>query len=252
MPLEQRSRTRANDAPALVLPPPFRPLRLREVGDAFAQARANAEELGAGALVFVGRFDLAEFAVVLEPEEPFALARRTAFYAGMVALADALSAIAPPEKPITITWPGTIRVDGGIVGGGRLGWPDDAAEQEPPAWLVFGAMIRTVSMAGKEAGLRPLVTALEEEGFDDAGSERLVEGFARHLMVATDRWQEGGFTPIAREYISRLERSGGRPVIEANGDLTVVRSDKTRERRALLPALSEPAWRDPVTGGPHA
>ena len=45
---------------------------LREVGDAFAHAKANAAALGAGTLVFVGRFDLAEFAVVLEPDEPLA------------------------------------------------------------------------------------------------------------------------------------------------------------------------------------
>jgi biotin-(acetyl-CoA carboxylase) ligase len=201
-------------------------------------------------LVFVGRFDIAEFAVVLEPDEPFAAARRTAFYAGMVALADALSALAPPEKPIAIVWPDTIRVDGGLVGGGRLGWPNEVHEDKPPAWLVFGAMIRTVSMAGADAGLRPLVTALDEEGFNDAGSERLVEGFARHLMVTTDRWQEGGFAPIAREYTARLELGEERAAIEANGDLTVGRSGKTQERRALLPALAVPAWRDPATGGP--
>ena len=31
-------------------------------------------------------------------------------------------------------------------------------------------MIRTVSMAEGEPGLRPLSTALEEEGFDDVGA----------------------------------------------------------------------------------
>ena len=57
----------------------------------------------------------------------FALARR-AFYAGMVALADALAAHAPPEKPMTIDWPDAIRVDGGLIGGGRLAWPENADE----------------------------------------------------------------------------------------------------------------------------
>ena len=87
--------------------------------------RRNAAELGAGTLVYVGRFDLAEFAVVLEPDEPLRTARR-AFYAGMAALADALAAHAPPEKPIAFDWPDAIRVDGGLVGGGRLAWPDGA------------------------------------------------------------------------------------------------------------------------------
>ena len=59
---------------------------------------------------------------MLEPEEPLRTARR-AFYAGMVALADALAVHAPPEKPIAFDWPDAIRVDGGLVGGGRLAWP---------------------------------------------------------------------------------------------------------------------------------
>src|SRR4029453_11427616 len=101
-------------AKALDLPPGFRVVTLREVGDAFAHAKANAAELGAGTLVFVGRFDLAEFAVVLEPDEPLRTARR-AFYAGMAALTDALMAHAPPEKPVTIEWPGSIRIDGGLI-----------------------------------------------------------------------------------------------------------------------------------------
>src|SRR5476649_1208850 len=95
------SQTRVNVRykPTLDLPPGFHLVTLREVGDAFAHAKANAVELGAGALVYVGRFDLAEFAVVLEPDEPLRTARR-AFYAGLVALADALLAHAPPEKEI--------------------------------------------------------------------------------------------------------------------------------------------------------
>src|SRR5512147_1507059 len=108
---------------ALDLPPAFRAVTLREVGDAFVHARAHAAELGAGALVFVGRFDLAEFAVVLEPDEPLRTARR-AFYAGMAALTEALVARAPPEKPVAVEWPDAIRVDRGLIGGGRLGWPD--------------------------------------------------------------------------------------------------------------------------------
>src|SRR6476659_3964022 len=111
-------------------------MRLRESRDAFAHAIQIAEEGGAGTLTYVGRFDLAEFAVVLEPDEPLRFARR-AHYMGMAALIDALIAHAPPEKPVEIDWPDAIRVDGGLVGGGRLAWPEDAREDEPPDWLVF-------------------------------------------------------------------------------------------------------------------
>src|SRR5262245_9695735 len=158
--------TRANRSltPALDLPPGYRVIMLREVGDAFAHARAHAADLGAGTLVYVGRFDLAEFAVVLEPDEPLRIARR-AFYAGMVALGDALIAQAPPEKEIHYHWPDAIHVDLGLVGGGQFAWAE-GKEEAPPQWLVFGGMIRTVSL-GAEPGLQPLATALEEEGFDD-------------------------------------------------------------------------------------
>jgi biotin-(acetyl-CoA carboxylase) ligase len=236
----------------LDLPPPYRLVTLREVGDAFAHASRSAAEEGAGTLVYVGRFDLAEFAVVLEPEEPLATARR-AFYAGMSALADALATHAPPEKPITIDWPDAIRIDRGLIGGGRLAWPADAEESEPPAWLVFGAMIRTVAMGEEEPGLRPLSSALEAEGFDDLSSGRLVESFARHLMVAIDSWQEKGFGEIAKSYLARLTpaASGVRRDLADNGDLLMRRMTAPLDRRVLIEALAQmPSWLDPTTGGP--
>jgi biotin-(acetyl-CoA carboxylase) ligase len=247
---EQRHGISRHNMRSLELPPPFRLVALREVGDAFAHARAHAAELGAGTLVFVGRFDLAEFAVVLEPEEPLASARRV-FYACMGALGDALAVPAPPEKPIVIEWPDAVYVDGGLIGGGRLAWPDHSDECAAPDWLVFGATIRTAFPSREESGLHPRSTALAEESFDDVSAERLAEGFARHLMVAVDRWQEGGFTPIAKEYISKLEpESGVSRDIGENGDLAIRRAGALIEHRHLLPALKAPSWLDPRTGGP--
>src|SRR5262249_56851358 len=106
----------------LDLPPVYRLITLREVGDAFAHATAVAGREGAGTLVYVGRFDLAEFAVVLEPDEPLRTARR-AFYAGCVALADALAVFPPPDHPIAFAWPDAIHVGGRLVGGARPRWP---------------------------------------------------------------------------------------------------------------------------------
>jgi biotin-(acetyl-CoA carboxylase) ligase len=238
-------------ARTLDLPPPFRLVTLREAGDAFSHACANAADLGAGALVFVGRFDLAEFAVVVEPDQSLAAAR-LAFYAGMVALGDALAVQAPPEKPIAIDWPDAVYVDGGLVGGGRLGWPDGAGEQTAPDWLVFGATIRMAFISGEEAGIHPLATALGDEGFGDVGSEQLVESFARHLMVALDRWQESGFAPVAKEYLSKLEpEKSVRCNIDEHGDLQVRRAGELIECRKLAPTLKVPSWLNPKTGGPR-
>jgi len=252
MPLETRVRSRAPFASRLDLPPPFTLITLREVGDAFAHAIETAPVHGAGTLVYVGRFDLAEFAVVLEPEEPLHTARR-AFYAAMTALTDALFAHAPPEKPITIDWPDAIRIDGGLVGGGRLGWPAGAREDEPPDWLVFGAMIRIVSLNPDAAGLNPLTTVLEEEGFTDFAADAMVESFARHLMTHIDAWQERGFGVVAQEYLPRLSCDTRlRRKIEETGDLVVQRIGSAEiERSDLRSALATPSWFDPAVRGPR-
>ena len=227
---------------ALDLPPPFRLVALREAGDAFGHACAHATELGAGALVFVGRFDLAEFAVVLEPEEALVRARRS-FYAGMTALADALSALAPPETPIVIEWPDRLAVGRGLIGVGRLGWPPHAEEKPRPDWLVFGSVVRLVSMS-KKASLRSPWTSLADAGFGEVGAERLIEGFARHLMVAVDRWQEGEFGATARDYLARLRpEPATRLGIDTSGDLRIERPGGEQIRRLdLRAALATPSW----------
>jgi len=249
MPTETRVRTPF--APALDLPPAFRLVSLREVGDAFARAQEIAADEGAGTLVWVGRFDLVEFAVVLEPEEPLRAARR-AVYAGMAALADALAVHAPPEKPIAFDWPDAVRVDGGLVGGGRLAWPAGAAEDAPPPWLVFGASVRTVAMTDTMSGLRPIEVALEDEGFADLGSGKLVESFARQLMVLIDAWQESGFSVVAQSYLTRLPAEANvERTIDGAGDLLVRRKGKLDvKKHRLLPALAAPSWLDPQTGAP--
>lgn len=234
------------------LPPPFTLVRLRESGDAFAHACRIAPESGAGTLVYVGRFDLAEFAVVLEPFEPLRSARR-AFYAGMVALTDALRAYAPPSKPITIDWPDAVRIDGGLVGGGRMGWPFAADEDAPPPWLVFAAMIRTVAMNEDEPGVHPLASALDQEGFGEAGAAQITESFARHLMLALDGWRVDGFDSVARDYLARMPRERQTVQrIDDCGDLITRRlgTDET-ERSDLVQALAMPSWLDAALGGPR-
>ena len=233
---------------SLDLPPPYRLLVLREAGDAFAHACAHAPGLGAGTLVFVGRFDFAEFAVVLEPEEELWSARRS-FYAGMTAIADTLSALAPPETPITVEWPDRLEVGRGLVGGGRLGWPQLADEHARPDWLVFGAVIRLVSMRSAEAAPQLPSTSLSDAGFGEVGAERLVESFARHLMVATDCWQEGDFGAIAQGYLSRLRPERDvRRAIDASGNLRIEGRGWPAKSLDLRAALAMPSWLERFCG----
>jgi hypothetical protein len=250
MPVKSRSRIREPFTPELDLPPPFRSVALREIGDAFAHAIKIAADAGAGTLVHIDRFDLAEFAVVLEPEAPLRTAR-CAIYAGLTALADSLAAHAPPEKPITIDWPDAIRIDGGLVGGARLAWPEGADEEAPPSWLVFSAMIRNVATGDQEAALHPHATALYDEGFDLAPG-RLIGSFARHLMAAIDTWQQDGLAEVANCYLLRVAaESGVHCNIADNGDLLVRRDHDLLQRRSLMATLATPSWLDPATEGPR-
>jgi hypothetical protein len=217
-------------------------IKLREIGEAFAHAQRIAAGEGAGTLIYVGRFGIVEFATVLEPDEQLRSARR-ALYVGLNALGDALTRYAPPGRAITFRWPDAIHVDGGLVGGGRLAWPATAREDDVPDWLVFGGLIRAVSV-GREEGLHSPMSALHEEGFLELNSDRLIESFARHLMSHIDAWQSLGFDAIARDYVRRLApEKGATATIASNGDLLMQwRGMDKPERRSLARALASPTW----------
>jgi biotin-(acetyl-CoA carboxylase) ligase len=241
----------------LDLPPGYTLVALREVGDAFVHGCDIAKQAGAGTLVWVGRYDLVEFAVVLEPDEPLVSARR-ALFAGMNAVADAIAAHCPPEREVSFGWPDTILFDGGLLGGARLGWPADCAEAEVPAWLVFGVMLRAADMAQDLAHIEEVQAAagvsLLSEGFEMIDTNAIIGSFARHLMTAFDRWNEHGFEAIARDYLERLpkHKAGERRNIDLNGDLLVspAAGSGPPDRTSLVDALAGMAWYDPQARGP--
>jgi hypothetical protein len=236
----------------LDLPPAYREVGLRELGDAYAKAIEMAPSAGAGTLVWVRRFDLVEAAVVLEPAELLVSARR-ALFAGMNAAADALAAFCPPQKPITFAWPDSILLDGGLVGGGRLAWPPAATEKEAPDWLVFGLMLRsTVHAAQRPDAARKDRTTLEDEGFELLDARDLIASFSRHLMVHLDHWQSDGFAQVGADYLARLPpERGPRRAILGNGDLAVHGAEGgIAERRSLVEGLAKCGWLDPETREP--
>ena len=237
----------------LDLPPGYTLVALRELGDAFAHGCQIAAEAGAGTLVWVRRYDLVEFAVVLEPDEPLQSARR-AFFAGMNAVADAIAAHCPPEREVVFDWPDAIRFDAGLLGGGRLGWPRDCAETDVPAWLVFGVILRAADMVHVEAVQAASGVSLLGEGFEMIDTDAIVESFTRHLMTAFDRWKERGFGAIARDYLERVpqRKAGERRGIDVNGDLLVslLAGNGAPERTSLVDALGRASWYDPQARGP--
>jgi hypothetical protein len=225
--------------PEPVMPPGFALHTLRELGDAFAHAIRLAPAEGAGTLVWTRRFDLVEWAVVLEPAEPLATAR-LAHYLGMNALADALATVAPPERELVFGWPDAILFDGGLLGGGRSAWPEGTAEDAVPDWFVFGAMLRLSTLQAPLPGMAVPVT-MEDEGFelDPAG---VVESFARHLMLGVDEWLTRGAKAVVRRYLDRIPREPGlRRAIGPAGELIGERNG-LREAQPLASALAAPAW----------
>ena len=232
-------------APRLDLPPPYRLVSLREGGDAFAHACSIAATSGAGTLVHVGRFDVAEFAVVLEPSETLASARRIV-YALLPALIDAVAIDAPPKCRIDIVWPGSIRVENGLVGAVRLAWAAGSAEDAVPDWLVVGVLLQLVAADEREPGSDP--AALDQAGFDDLDSGEMVARCARHLMAALDAWQYEAFATVAARYLKLLmHEEDALPELDDNGDLLIARAGGDQhDRRSLATALSRQAS-DPAT-----
>jgi len=219
------------------LPSLFQPIALREGGDAMDAAVARAPGCGAGTLVWVRSHARAEAAIVLEPELPLAAAR-LALLAGGNALADALAALGPPERPVALHWPATIVVDGAACGALRLATPDGTAENAVPDWLVVGFELALERHSPAEPGADPGRTALREEGFE-LDAETLTAAWARHLMAGLDEWQARGVPRLAERYLARLgdpaQRWGLRRGIDPATGALVLEEGGVRTVRPLLP-----------------
>jgi hypothetical protein len=108
-------------------------------------------------------------------------------------------------------------------------------------------------MADRGPGVQVLASALDEEGFGEAGAVQVTESFARHLMRVIDRWQVDGFDSVARDYLSRVPRERRTVLsIDESGDLLTRRVGTGKvERSKLVEALAKPSWLDPELGGPR-
>lgn len=191
----------------LLLPPPF---ALEPVeGDAFAAAGAAAAAgAGAGLLLLAESADRLDLAVVLEPDRPLPAAL-VALPLAMLALADALATLGPPQKSVNFVWPDGFLIDGARVGDGRLqvpATPDLATPDSAiPEWLVIGLRLQLrLPESDGEPGGAPERTALLEEGFGDLASAALVELLARNLLYWVHRLAEDGSAVVAGQYRSRL------------------------------------------------
>jgi biotin-(acetyl-CoA carboxylase) ligase len=178
---------------------PDRPFRV-------ACVEVDAGRAGAGDVFWARATDLMDVAIILEPE--VALEQSTQMpFAAMVALGDALGAIAPPEVGVYYRWPGDIVVNGARAGSVRFAVPRDAAEGAVPRWLVVGATLTI--RAGRSApdpGLDTENTTLEEEGCAGITRTDLIESFCRHFLVWVHNWEQDGFRQISELWVERARQ----------------------------------------------
>ena len=108
-------------------------------------------------------------------------------------------------------------------------------------------------MTDEEPGVHPLASALEQEGFGEAGAVQVTESFARHLMAPSMPGRPTGSTALRANIWAGL-RANGKP---AGGSTTTAifccaGSEQTRPSGMdLMQALATPSWLDPKLGGPR-
>jgi hypothetical protein len=226
----------------VLLPPPYT-LRRTPRRDVLAEAASLAPAEGAGTLVLHQAPGLLAFAVVLEPEQPLAEAQ-LAFLLGMTALADALAAHCPPERPVRLIWPDQITYDSARIGGGRFAVAPGTADDAVPDWMVFAADLIADRDQINEPGEYPASTSLSEEGFDPA--EDIVSTFASYMMLYFDRWAHDGFAAVSNRFLMRVDPPLLRGVRRIEGDrmIEITPSGGGRRLPPLREALAAQSWRD--------
>jgi hypothetical protein len=97
-------------------------------------------------------------------------------------------------------------------------------------------------MRAGEPGLRPLLGALDELGFEGIDAGEILTSFARYLMAGMHDLQEDGFEAAERKWLARMrgrDSAAGRRSAESSP-----------QGKDLREALAAPSWRDPDTGMP--
>jgi len=175
------------------LPANFPPLMQGEelvAGDPFTKACTRAI-LGcdSGLIIYRISDDHLRAALVLAPEQPLSHAMLALPACGL-GLQNALGALAPPEVAVHLGWNGAIWVNGARAGALRVA----ASTNDPhaiPEWLVIGIDLQLLPRGEGEGGLDPSRTSLIEEGCGDIVPLRLVESWARHVLVWLNQLEAG-------------------------------------------------------------
>jgi BirA family biotin operon repressor/biotin-[acetyl-CoA-carboxylase] ligase len=238
------------------LPPLFRLHAVRADEDPLPTARALAEaEAEPGTVVWSRRPDRLDCAIILSTEVPYPAAF-TAAYVVLVAIGDAIGALAPPGVAVTYGWPDRLEINGALAGGLRMAADPAATPRAVPRWVLAGLTLAVASDPHIDSpGRDKDRTTLHEEGCGEIQVTGLMEAFVRHLLAWINRFEEDGLGPVVAvwrtrcggsaatmraHYKSRVV-SGQLVGVAADGALDIAVEGRTR-RLGLAEALAAPTW----------
>ena len=221
-------------------PPSFPPLLRGEsvpaATDPLAKAMAAGMKGADPGLVLWSRDETnARVAVLFAPELPLRKAIGGAF-AVMLGMADALGALAPPEVAVHFSWPGRFRINGVLCGVLRAAASGSDPEAVPD-WLAIAVTIPILPTGTHEPGHTPDVTTLHDEGCGEITAPRLIESFARHMLVWVNRFESEGLAPLHKAWCQKCEEIGTEVKqpeeglflgLDEEGGMILRRGDETR------------------------
>lgn len=172
--------------------------------------KARLGELSAGDLVWSSSKEVTHCAIVLEPEISTEKSL-TMIPLAMVAIADSLGAISPPNLGITFGWPGMIFANGARLGNVSMYFPKAQNFANIPEFAVLSISINILwpetsnSDQGQEPGNDLAKTVLHEEGCGDVNRDQIIESWSRHFLTWIDTWQQEGFEPVHENWLFRAK-----------------------------------------------
>lgn len=179
----------------------------------YVKAKTGDGSFSAGDLIWSTATKRAECAIVLEPDIAWHQALAMVPLA-MVAVADSLGAIAPPNLAITFGWPNKIYANGALVGRVDMEFPAhlNTTEQSqtpiPPDFAILSLKIeiafeQSSSLEEQEPGANLTTTVLHEEGCGEINRTQIIESWSRHFLTWLDSWEQEGFKAVQENWMFR-------------------------------------------------
>jgi biotin-(acetyl-CoA carboxylase) ligase len=182
----------------------------------YVKAKTDEGSFSAGDLIWSTATKRAECAIVLEPDIPRSQTLAMVPLA-MVAIADSLGAIAPPNLAITFGWPNKIYANDALVGQVGMEFPRELNRAEQPQtstspdFAILSIRIeieseQSSSLEEQEPGANLTTTVLYEEGCGEIDRTQIIESWSRHFLTWLDSWEQEGFKAVQENWMYRAKK----------------------------------------------